>query len=134
MQKAEIKDWMIVGARGKERLTGIIVEHPQFEKDEIITTGIVKSVDLDQGIVTTKNTEYFLQEKINAVAPEFWFYDLKCQNCKNIDSFPGPRREDTTWAEFVDMLRRSPEYNLHFRYCKECKKVTRTSLIAYEAE
>ena len=64
----------------------------------------------------------------------YWWYNIRCEACRTTESVAGPKRENTSFHEFADLLRRSPVYNSHFRYCNNCKKMTRTILIAYEGE
>ena len=70
-----------------------------------------------------------------SVMSKFRWYEMRCQNCKVVESFPGPKKEDTTWREFAELLKRSPEYGQnHFKYCESCKKMSRFILVAYDAE
>jgi hypothetical protein len=63
-----------------------------------------------------------------------YWHHLKCSNCATIESIAGPLKSEMAWQEFAILLRKSPEMNPHYRYCKSCKKMTHTTLIAFDAE
>jgi hypothetical protein len=68
------------------------------------------------------------------VGNEFYWYHLRCEVCKNTTIHPGPRRDSMDWQGFVFLLKKSPEAGHHFKFCGECNKMTRTVLIAFDAE
>jgi hypothetical protein len=65
---------------------------------------------------------------------EHYWYELRCEVCKTIESAPGPKRHSTTWHEFALMLKKSNSYDYQYRYCPVCKRYTRQILVSFDAE
>lgn len=65
---------------------------------------------------------------------EHYWYELRCEVCKTIDSVPGPKKHSTTWHEFVLMLKKANNYDYQYKYCPVCKKYTRQILVSFDAE
>jgi hypothetical protein len=63
---------------------------------------------------------------------QHWFYYVRCEKCKAVEMVAGPRRSDTPWKSFSDILLRSSEARPQFRYCKECDMLTYSTLIGFE--
>ena len=59
-KRAKIEYWTIERELGYVVLRGSIVEHPLFNKGEIVKTSPLESVDFQMGIAVTRNTIYEL--------------------------------------------------------------------------
>ena len=65
---------------------------------------------------------------------EFYWYEMRCEACKTIDSVPGPKKHSTTWQEFSLLLKKSNSFDYQYKYCPVCKKYTRQILVSFDAE
>jgi len=63
----------------------------------------------------------------------YWRY-LRCSNCNNVESIAGPLKSEMDWHDFAALIRGSHEMNPHYKYCSNCKKISHTVLISYDAE
>ena len=68
------------------------------------------------------------------VMDEFYWYEMRCEVCKTIDSVPGPKKHSTTWQEFSLLLKKSNSFDYQYKYCPACKKYTRQILVSFDAE
>ncbi len=64
---------------------------------------------------------------------EHWYYYLRCEKCKGIQMNVGPKKSDTTWKEFGDILLRSSEARSQFRFCESCNMYTLSILIGFDS-
>jgi len=64
----------------------------------------------------------------------YYWFQTRCEHCGYIESHPSAKREKMKWIEFKLMLLSSPEAGENFRYCDNCKKYSRQTLISFDAE